>query len=78
MHNAGMCYYRVCSVQICLSLEGFYSHCLLTLLVLAVKKAPVCGTGGGPPVPKFTPADELALDLNQVTPVLEGIRGVSH
>ncbi|XP_051968774.1 pro-neuregulin-3, membrane-bound isoform-like isoform X3 [Xyrauchen texanus] len=39
------------------------------------KKACVSGTGGGPPSPEFTPAEELALDINKGRPVLEGIQG---
>ena len=57
-------------------LEGACSHILLSVLISAVKKkAHVSGTGGGPPTPDPTSAEELALDLNQERPVMEGIRG---
>ncbi|KAG1944952.1 retrotransposable element [Pimephales promelas] len=41
----------------------------------AKKKSEVAGTGGGPPTANFTPAEELALDLNKGRPVIEGIEG---
>ncbi|XP_077091370.1 uncharacterized protein LOC143742400 [Siphateles boraxobius] len=41
----------------------------------AKKKSEVAGTGGGPPIANFTPAEELALDLNKGRPVIEGIEG---
>ncbi|XP_026089473.1 uncharacterized protein LOC113063363 isoform X4 [Carassius auratus] len=39
------------------------------------KKTEVAGTGGGPPPASFTPAEELALEINKGRPVLEGIEG---
>ncbi|KAM9500933.1 uncharacterized protein Hap1MRO34_006915 isoform 1-T1 [Clarias gariepinus] len=39
------------------------------------KKSHITGTGGGPPTQDFTPAEELALDLNKGKPVIEGIQG---
>ena len=39
------------------------------------KKTHLSGTGGGPPAPGFTPAEELALVLNKGRPVMEGIQG---
>ncbi|KAJ8286291.1 hypothetical protein GJAV_G00036780 [Gymnothorax javanicus] len=45
------------------------------ILQTAVKKAHASGTGGGPPTAEFTPAEELALDLNRGRPILEGIPG---
>ena len=33
------------------------------------------GTGGGPATPEFTPAEEVALDLNKGRPIIEGIQG---
>ena len=57
-------------------LDGACSHISLSVLILAVKKkAHVSGMGDGPPTPDFTPAEELALDLNQGRPVMEGIQG---
>jgi len=51
------------------------SHILSKLILAVKKKAHLSGTGGGPPAPSFTPAEELALDLNQGRPVMEGIQG---
>ncbi|XP_046881830.1 uncharacterized protein LOC124471381 isoform X2 [Hypomesus transpacificus] len=39
------------------------------------KKTHLSGTGGGPPAPGFTPAEELSLVLNKGRPVMEGIQG---
>lgn len=49
---------------------------LCTFLIAATKKkTEVAGTGGGPPPASFTPAEELALEINKGRPVLEGIEG---
>ncbi|KAF1384028.1 hypothetical protein PFLUV_G00137980 [Perca fluviatilis] len=46
------------------------------ILQTAVKKRTHrSGTGGGPATPEFTPAEEVALDLNKGRPIIEGIQG---
>lgn len=45
------------------------------LIAATKKKTEVAGTGGGPPPASFTPAEELALEINKGRPVLEGIEG---
>ncbi len=47
----------------------------MSVLILAIKKSHISGTGGGPPTQDFTTAEELALDLNKGKPVIEGIQG---
>ncbi|XP_059420269.1 uncharacterized protein LOC132155482 [Carassius carassius] len=39
------------------------------------RRLEVAGTGGGPPPASFTPAEDLALEINKGRPVLEGIEG---
>ena len=51
------------------------SHILSKLFLAVKKKTHLSGTGGGPPAPDFTPAEEMALDSNQERPVMEGIQG---
>lgn len=45
------------------------------LIATAKKKTEVARTGGGPPPANFTPAEELALEINKGRPVHEGIEG---
>ena len=51
------------------------SSLMMFIIAAAKKKSEVAGTGGGPPTANFTPAEELALDLNKGRPVIEGITG---
>ncbi|CAK6978226.1 uncharacterized protein LOC128545477 isoform X3, partial [Scomber scombrus] len=39
------------------------------------KKTEITSTGGGSPPAEFTPAEELALEVNKGCPVIEGIEG---
>ncbi|XP_039550087.1 uncharacterized protein LOC120494822 [Pimephales promelas] len=47
------------------------------ILQNATKKKAEKKTGGGPAPPQYTPAEELALGLNQNRPIVEGIPGGS-
>lgn len=58
------------------NIGDMFADILLSVLILAIKKkSHITGTGGGPPTQDFTPAEELALDLNKGKPVIEGIQG---
>lgn len=57
------------------NIGDMFEDILLSVLILAIKKSHISGTGGGPPTQDFTTAEELALDLNKGKPVIEGIQG---
>ncbi len=66
----------VCKYVIIASLKlQLFSLIRFFLIAAAKKKTEVAGTGGGPPPANFTPAEELALEINKGRPVLEGIEG---
>lgn len=58
-----------------LKLQLFRFFYVFFLIAATKKKTEVAGTGGGPPPASFTPAEELALEINKGRPVLEGIEG---
>ncbi|XDV28108.1 hypothetical protein PO909_031494, partial [Leuciscus waleckii] len=64
----------ICLLIICL-LASVIGWCLYKRKKAIKKKSHISGTGGGPPTQDFTPAEELALDLNKGKPVIEGIQG---
>lgn len=67
MYICNQCQLEVTTIQVFLF---FYF-----LIAATKKKTEVAGTGGGPPPASFTPAEELALEINKGRPVLEGIEG---
>lgn len=68
-----VCIY-VINASLKLQLFRFFFY-VFFLIAATKKKTEVAGTGGGPPPASFTPAEELALEINKGRPVLEGIEG---
>lgn len=70
----GMYICNQCQLEVT-TIQGFFFLCIFFLIAATKKKTEVAGTGGGPPPASFTPAEELALEINKGRPVLEGIEG---
>lgn len=52
-------------------------QCHILHILANKKKAEMQKTGGGPPGPELTPAEELALANNRGRPIMQGIAGGS-